>query len=143
MPDNNSPQTEEKPSQYLSAILPESMSKQSAHHQPDLYAIARQTMIDAGFEPDFNDAVQDEVRIADAKSRDLAADSGIKDLRNLLWSSIDDAKSRDLDQVEYAETLPSGDIRLLIGIADVDAIVSKGSAIDKRAEQNCTSVIRA
>ena len=116
------------------------MSKQFAHHQLDLYAIARQTMIDAGFEPDFNHAVQDEVLIAGAKSRDLAADSSIKDLRDLLWSSIDDAKSRDLDQVEYAETLPSGDIRLLIGIADVDAIVSKGSAIDKRAEQNCTSV---
>ena len=116
------------------------MSKQFAHHQLDLYAIARQTMIDAGFEPDFNHAVLDEVLVAGAKSRDLAADSSIKDLRDLLWSSIDDAKSRDLDQVEYAETLPSGDIRLLIGIADVDAIVSKGSAIDKRAEQNCTSV---
>src|SRR6266576_2347388 len=109
------------------------MSKQSAqHHQPDLYAIARQTMIDAGFEPDFNQAVQDEVQAANAKARELAADSSIKDLRDLLWSSIDDAKSRDLDQVEYAEALPSGDIRLLIGIADVAAIVSRGSAIDRR-----------
>jgi VacB/RNase II family 3'-5' exoribonuclease len=117
------------------------MSKQSGHHQqPDLYSIARQTMIEARFEPDFNQGVLDEVEIASAKARDLAADSNVKDLRELLWSSIDDAKSRDLDQVEYAATLPSGDIRLLVGIADVDALVSKGSAIDKRAEQNCTSV---
>jgi len=117
------------------------MSKQSAHHhQPDLYAIARQTMIDAGFEPDFNHAVQEEVEGASAKSRDLASDPTIKELHELLWSSIDDAKSRDLDQVEYAEALPSGDVRLLVGIADVDAVVSKKSAIDKRAEQNCTSV---
>ena len=117
------------------------MSKQSAHkHQTDIYAIARQTMIDAGFEPDFKPAVLDEVKLASAKAAELAAGSNVKDLRNLLWSSIDNETSRDLDQVEYAETLPSGDMRLLIGIADVDAFVPKGSATDKRAEQNCTSV---
>jgi VacB/RNase II family 3'-5' exoribonuclease len=117
------------------------MSKQSArHHQTDLYAIARQTMIDAGFEPDFNPAVLDEVQAASAKTAHLAVDSNIKDLRDLLWSSIDNTTSRDLDQLEYAEALPSGDMRLLIGIADVDAFVPKGPAIDKRAEQNCTSV---
>jgi exoribonuclease-2 len=117
------------------------MSKQSAHHhQTDLYAIARQTMIDAGFEPDFNQAVLNEVEAAGAKTRDLAGDPNTKDLRNLLWSSIDNTTSRDLDQLEYAEALPSGDVRLLIGIADVDAFVAKDSAIDKRAEQNCTSV---
>ncbi|MEP6743643.1 MAG: RNB domain-containing ribonuclease [bacterium] len=117
------------------------MSKQSAHHnQPNLYAIARQTVIDAGFEPDFNNAVQNEVRAASAKARDLVADSNIEDLRELLWSSIDNAESRDLDQVEFAETLPSGDIRLLVGIAEVDGVVAKGSAIDKHAAQNCTSV---
>lgn len=115
------------------------MSKQQ-HKQLDLYAIARQTMIDAGFEPDFNHAVLNEVETATAKTRELAADSKIKDLRELLWSSIDNTTSRDLDQVEYAERLPSGDTRLLIGIADVDASVSKRSAIDKHAEQNCTSV---
>ena len=125
----------------LSVILSASMSKQSAqHHQVDLYAIARQTMIDAGFEPDFNHAVLEEVQAASAKTRDLPGDSDIKDLRDLLWSSIDDATSRDLDQLEYAEALPSGDMRVLIGIADVDASVAKGSAIDKRAEENCTSV---
>jgi exoribonuclease-2 len=96
-------------------------------------------MIDAGFEPDFSQAVLHEVETADAETRDVGG-SNIKDMRNLLWSSIDNTTSRDLDQLEYAETLPSGEVRLLIGIADVDSFVAKGSAIDKRAEQNCTSV---
>jgi exoribonuclease-2 len=117
------------------------MSKQSArHHQTDLSAIARQTMIDAGFEADFNQAVLEEVKVVSARAHAAAADPGVKDLRELLWSSIDNTTSRDLDQVEYAERLSSGDTRLLIGIADVDAFVSEGSAIDKHAEQNCTSV---
>jgi exoribonuclease-2 len=106
----------------------------------NLSAIARQTMIDAGFEPDFNQAVLDEVKVASARAREVAANSGVKDLRELLWSSIDNTTSRDLDQVEYAEQLSAGKTRLLIGIADVDATVPEGSAIDKHAEQNCTSV---
>ena len=66
--------------------------------------------------------------------------SSTRDLRSLLWSSIDDQKSRDLDQVEYAERLPNGDIRVQVGIADVDALVPKGSAIDAHAAENGTSV---
>jgi VacB/RNase II family 3'-5' exoribonuclease len=115
------------------------MSKQH-RKQLDLYAIARKTLIDAGFEPDFSQAALSEARTASAQAQQLVAEAGVKDMRDLLWSSIDNETSRDLDQVEYAETLPSGDIRLLIGIADVDALVSKGTAIDKHAEQNCTSI---
>src|ERR1051325_6729161 len=113
------------------------MSKQgSQRNHLDLYAIAQRTMVESGFAPDFDEAAEAEARHAHQPSPDAA----IKDLRDLLWSSIDDAKSRDLDQVEYAESLPSGDVRLLIGIADVDLIVKKDSAIDRRAAQNCTSV---
>jgi exoribonuclease-2 len=64
----------------------------------------------------------------------------IRDDRQLLWSSIDNDSSRDLDQVEFAEKLPEGAIRLLIGIADVDCRVPKGSAIDARARAETTSV---
>ncbi len=55
-----------------------------------------------------------------------------KDLRHLLWSSIDNADSKDLDQVEYAEKLPGGKTRVMVGIADVDAFVPKGSPLDVR-----------
>ena len=58
-------------------------------------------------------------------------DKDVRDLRNLLWSSIDNDTSRDLDQIEYAETVAAG-IRVLIGIADVDTDVPIGSPIDIR-----------
>ncbi len=64
----------------------------------------------------------------------------LRDLRPLLWSSIDNPESRDLDQVEFAERLPGGAIRVLVGIADVDALVPRGSQIDGHAAWNTTSV---
>ena len=96
-------------------------------------------MIEAGFVPDYSTAVRNEVQDLETKTLPSPTSSA-RDLRALLWSSIDDSKSRDLDQVEYAEALVGGDTRLLIGIADVDAYVSEGSAIDGRAAENGTSV---
>lgn len=58
----------------------------------------------------------------------------------MLWSSIDNETSRDLDQIEWAESLPNGDIRVLVGIADVAETVAKGSPIDKHAAQNTVTV---
>jgi exoribonuclease-2 len=106
----------------------------------DLVGIAHQTMIENGFEPDMPRAVLDELQSPQMKTQLEALDSSTQDLRSLLWSSIDDRKSRDLDQVEYAEQLAGGDIRVLVGIANVDALVHKGSAIDEHAATNCTSV---
>jgi exoribonuclease-2 len=63
-----------------------------------------------------------------------------RDLRGLSWSSIDNQESLDLDQIEVAERLPGDEIRVLVGIADVDALVPKGSAIDRYAAQNTTSL---
>lgn len=96
-------------------------------------------MIDAGFKPDFTPEVRAEVQ---ALQNDPAQESvgGILDLRSLLWSSIDNDSSRDLDQVEYVEKLASGGVRLLVGIADVDASVPKGSSIDLQAAAEGTSV---
>jgi exoribonuclease-2 len=63
-----------------------------------------------------------------------------RDLRALSWSSIDNVDSLDLDQIEVAERLPDDEIRVLVGIADVDALVPKGSAVDRYAAQNTTSL---
>ena len=116
------------------------MARQNSHAKSvDLFAIAHQSMLDAGFYPDFGGAVKSEVNSLEGKPAEFSADSG-RDLRALLWSSIDDSKSRDLDQVEYAEPLSNGDTRLMVGIADVDALVPKGSATDEHAGENCTSV---
>ena len=91
----------------------------------DLRTLARQVMLEAGFAPDVPPAAVAEAAALDPAR--IAAAAQRRDLRGLLWSSIDNADSRDLDQVEFAEKLPSGEIRLLIGIADVDAWVPAGA----------------
>lgn len=106
----------------------------------DLVALARQEMIHEGFDPDFPAAVQRQVEEIQAHAALSPIDSGVKDLRGLPWSSIDNDTSRDLDQIEQAERLPDGNIRLRIGIADVDGSVPKGSPTDVHAAANCTSV---
>src|ERR1035438_1366986 len=103
----------------------------------DLNARAHQAMLDAGFQPDFPPEV---VREAQAQKPAMVSGTAARDLRSLLWSSIDNDSSRDLDQVEYVEKLPDGTMRLLVGIADVDASVAKGSATDLHAAAEATSV---
>ena len=97
-------------------------------------------MLDAGFHPDFSPQVQAEAERLKQAETPLNTPPGVRDLRGLLWSSIDNDTSRDLDQVEYAESLPDGTVRLLVGIADVDSTVTKGSAIDTQAAAEATSV---
>lgn len=104
-----------------------------------LQEIARQAMLDENFIPEPPAAVLAEVN---APENDLTVKPGdrIEDLRNLLWSSIDNEDSRDLDQIEFAEQLENGEIKVSVGIADVDAFVAKDSEIDFYARQNTTSV---
>jgi exoribonuclease-2 len=104
-------------------------------HSPDLHRIAREAVRDAGFEPDFPAEVAREVEGLEP----AAEDAGVRDLRGLLWSSIDNRESRDLDQVEYVER-DGGGYRVLVGIADVDAYVGKDSAVDRHAAVNTVSV---
>jgi exoribonuclease II len=103
--------------------------------------LAHQAMIDRGLEPDFPDAAQKQAA-AIAKA---AAESGadIRDMRKLLWCSIDNDDSRDLDQLTVAEDLGNGTFRALIAVADVDALVKKGTPIDDHARHNTTSVYTA
>lgn len=107
------------------------------HNDGWLDGRARQAMIDNGFQPDFSDAVHDQLRQLPSE---IEIPDGVADLRHLSWSSIDNRTSRDLDQVEWAERLDNGDIRVLVGIADVDARVPKGSPIDDHARQNTVTV---
>jgi VacB/RNase II family 3'-5' exoribonuclease len=103
----------------------------------DFQGKARWEMIHQGFKPDFPAQVMAEVNAVRAAA---AGADACRDLRELLWSSIDNSDSRDLDQIEWAETMPDGNIRVLVGVADVDAIVKKGSATDQHAGANATSV---
>jgi len=104
----------------------------------DLFAAARQEMIDEGFDPDFPPEVSQQLAALKTKTSS-SADGDLRDLRSLLWSSIDNDTSRDLDQAEAAERVSAG-IRVLIAIADVDSDVPIGSPIDKHAAAQTTSV---
>ncbi len=106
----------------------------------DLPALARQEMMAEGFTPDFPPEAQRQVEALRAHPAQPAPDGTVRDLRGLLWSSIDNDTSRDLDQIEVAERLPNGDVRIRIGIADVDSDVPKGSPLDTHAAANCTTV---
>jgi len=108
--------------------------------QVNLQATARQVMQARGFSPDFPPEVARQLADLKAHPPAVVPNGGVRDLRSLLWSSIDNDTSRDLDQIEFAEALSSGDVRILIGIADVDAFVPKGSPIDLHAARETTSV---
>ncbi|HVS61009.1 MAG TPA: RNB domain-containing ribonuclease [Gemmatimonadaceae bacterium] len=92
-----------------------------------------------GFEPEFSPAVMREVKSLDDPSDDPLP-PGVRDLRSLRWSSVDNRESRDLDQIEVAERVAGGSIRIRIGVADVDTLVRLGSAADEHAAKNTTSV---
>jgi exoribonuclease-2 len=105
----------------------------------DLVAAAHADMIEHGFQPDFPPGTDQQ--LAAIKAHPGLPDApGARDLRNLLWSSIDNDTSKDLDQIEWAEKLPDGRTRVLIGVADVDVRVPKGSLLDKHAQSETTSV---
>ena len=106
----------------------------------DLQATARQLMQQYGFEPDFPPQVPQQLADLKAHPPQIAANGNIRDLRNLLWSSIDNDTSRDLDQIEVADHASNGDVKIMVGIADVDAFVPKQTAIDQHAARETTTV---
>src|SRR5574337_784799 len=110
-------------------------------HRHDLQAIARQAMLARGLLPDFSPEIVLEVNRLTRPATKRA--SAIRDLRSLLWCSIDNDDSRDLDQLTVAEPLDDGAVKILVAVADVDALVAKGSATDAHAQHNTTSVYTA
>lgn len=106
----------------------------------DLQAIAKEVMQQHGFEPDFSHSINDQLTAIRNHPPSVAVASDVRDLRSLLWSSIDNDDSRDLDQIEVAEPLPNGDTKILIGIADVDSFTPKQTAIDQHAARETTTV---
>jgi VacB/RNase II family 3'-5' exoribonuclease len=106
----------------------------------DLQAMARQVMLARGFDPNFPPATQQQLAAIQAHPPSLTPSEKVRDLRGLLWSSIDNDTSRDLDQIEVAERHPDGGIQVMVGIADVDAFVAKDSAIDQYAAKETTTV---
>ena len=115
-------------------------------HRAILQRIAQRAMVERGLLPTFSAAVTDELRTMQkaASAGDSGDDaSGVRDLVDLAWASIDNDDSRDLDQLTVAEALAGGTVRIRVAVADVDALVKAGSAIDTHARHNTTSVYTA
>jgi exoribonuclease-2 len=119
------------------AIPPKPLLSNTVTDRAILATIARQAMVGRGLEPDFPVAAQKELAAIVGAAK---ADAGLRDLRDRLWASIDNDDSRDLDQLTVAESLADGQTRILVAVADVDALVRKGSALDDHAARNTTSV---
>jgi VacB/RNase II family 3'-5' exoribonuclease len=113
----------------------------SRPNMASLLSIARRSMVDHGLQPDFDGAA---IRQRDSITQAAtSADADVRDLRSLPWASIDNDNSLDLDQLSVAEPGSAGMVRILVAIADVDAIVTPGSPIDAHAHFNTTSVYTA
>lgn len=115
----------------------------SDHHQAILRDIAHRVMLERGLLPDFSAQALAELDKIQAQVVTSKEQSSVRDLRNLLWASIDNDDSHDLDQLTAAEALPGDMIKILVAVADVDALVKDGSAIDEHARHNTTSVYTA
>src|SRR5580692_12443808 len=107
-------------------------ASQPAHF--NLVTAAHASMIEHGFRPDFPEGTDTELAAILSDSAPPAASVSFspqfRDMRSMLWSSIDNDTSKDLDQIEWAERLADGRIRVLVGVADVDARVDKGTVLD-------------
>jgi len=117
------------------------MPTEDRQHRTILQRIAHQAMVEKGLIPDFSPQALAELDRIQGPA--TAMNGSTRDLRKLLWCSIDNDDSRDLDQLTVAEALPGGAVKVLVAIADVDAVVKKGSALDDHARQNTTSVYTA
>src|SRR4029077_2691995 len=97
----------------------------------DLRDIARRAMIERGLLPEFSEAVQTELRsITHAAS---SSEPSVRDMRGLLWASIDNDDSLDLDQLSVAQPLRDDAVSIFVAVADVDAVVRVSSHIDGHA----------
>lgn len=117
------------------------MNPNNHQHRALLQDIARRAMLERGLLPDFS--VEALAELDKIQTPATMTGRPVRDLTDLLWCSIDNEDSRDLDQLTVAEAMPGGKVKILVAVADVDALVEDGSAIDAHARHNTTSVYTA
>jgi VacB/RNase II family 3'-5' exoribonuclease len=123
------------------------MSAIDQNHQTILRNIAHRVMLERGLLPDFSTEALDELEYLKVSTAALDGPTGshvlFRDLRGLIWASIDNDDSLDLDQLTVAELMPGNNIKILVAVADVDSLVKNGSGINEHARHNTTSVYTA
>jgi VacB/RNase II family 3'-5' exoribonuclease len=110
-------------------------SRDDSNDKAELQSIARNAMRTYGLEPDFPAAARAQVARLQPETQ-----NGLRDLRGLAWSSIDNDDSRDLDQIEVCSADANSGVTVLVAIADVDGLVPRASPLDAHAATNTTSV---
>ena len=113
-------------------------NKLHPHQKEELADLAVAAMRERGLEPEFPKPAIEQLNTIDGPSEEDGV--GIIDMTGLLWCSIDNDDSRDLDQLTVSETLPDGSVKIMVAIADVDTLVAKDTPIDRHAQINTTSV---
>ena len=117
------------------------MNTDEKHHRAILQSIAHRAMLEGGLLPDFSAEALAQLATLQ-KPADIDSKL-IREQRDLLWASIDNDDSLDLDQLTVAEAMPGGRVKIMVSVADVDSLVREGSAIDDHAHHNTTSVYTA
>lgn len=117
------------------------MDTHEKQHRELLQSIAHKAMLERGLLPDFSK--EELAELSRIQSPAVTLGKPACDLRDLLWASIDNDDSLDLDQLTVAETMPGDRVKIRVAVADVDSLVKNGSAIDGHARQNTTSVYTA
>jgi len=117
------------------------MNINDKHHRAILQNIARTAMLERGLLPDFSAGALAELGMIQTPA--VMDGELIRDQGDLLWASIDNDDSLDLDQLTVAEAMPGGKVKIMVAVADVDSLVKEGSAIDEHALHNTTSVYTA
>ena len=107
------------------------------HDRSDLVRLAHTAMVEHGLAPEFPESVVEELATITVSAKE--ADPTIQDLTSLLWCSIDNDDSLDLDQLTVAESDADGGVKMRVAVADVDALVKKDSRLDLHARCNTTS----
>jgi ribonuclease R len=117
------------------------MNANDKQHRAILQNIAQRVMFERGLLPNFS--TQELAELGRIQTPAAVNGEPTRDLRGLLWASIDNDDSLDLDQVTVAEAMPGDKVKILVSVADVDALVKNGSAINEHARHNTTSVYTA
>jgi exoribonuclease-2 len=117
------------------------MNANDQTHRAILESIAHRVMLERGLLPDFS--AEELAELGQIQVPAVTDGGSVRDMRDLLWASIDNNDSRDLDQLTVAEAMPGDKVKILVAIADVDALVKDGSATNEHAHHNTTSVYTA
>jgi exoribonuclease R len=117
------------------------INRNDKQHRSILRRIARRVMMERGLLPDFSSQAIAEVDGIHGPA--IKIEESTRDLRNLTWCSFDNDDSCDLDQLTVAEAMSQGIVKILVTLADVEAVVKMPSALDDHAKHNTTSVYTA